>query len=118
MNPICGNPLIKLRNYGSSLLTSVDIEYGVNGGAIHTYTWTGSLSFLQEEEVELPALNSWSGDKDIFEVRLKNPNGLADEYEDNNYMESSFTPVPVYQNTFAVWTQTNLANETGFFNPV
>ena len=114
MNPICGNPLIKLRNYGSSLLTSVDIEYGVNGGAIHTYKWTGSLSFLQEEEVELPALNSWSGDKDIFEVRLKNPNGLADEYEDNNYMESSFTPVPVYQSTFAVWTQTNLANETSW----
>ena len=49
MNPICGNPLIKIRNYGSSILTSVDIEYGVEGGVSHTYTWTGNLLFLQEE---------------------------------------------------------------------
>ena len=112
MNPICGNPLIKIRNYGASTLTSVDIEYAVKGGSIHTYTWTGNLLFLQEEEVELPALNSWTGTDNIFEVRLKNPNGISDEYEDNNFMQTSFQPAPVYQNTFAVWTQTNLVNET------
>ena len=57
-------------------------------------------------------MNSWTGTKDIFEVRLVNANGINDDYQDNNFMQSEFESVPVYQNTFAVWTQTNLVNET------
>ncbi|MBE50405.1 MAG: hypothetical protein CMP51_01810 [Flavobacteriales bacterium] len=114
MNPICGKPLIKIRNYGKDPLSSVDIEYGVLGGTTHTYKWTGSLLFLQEEEVELPALSGWQGSKNVFEVKLSKPNGLADEYLDNNNMLSEFQHAPTYQNIFAVWTQTNLVNETSW----
>ena len=106
-NPICGKPLIKIRNYGSDPLTSVVIEYGVEGGMIHTYTWNGSLVFLEEEEVELPLSENWGGTKDIFQVSLSNPNGQSDEYLDNNIMMSPFEHVPQYEEKFAVWTQTN-----------
>ena len=71
MNPICGKPLIKVRNYGKDPLTSIDINYGVIGGAVHTYKWNGNLNFLQEEEVELPALSSWQGSQNVFEAFLK-----------------------------------------------
>ena len=106
-NPICGKPLIKIRNYGSDPLTSVVIEYGVEGGVIHTYTWNGSLVFLEEEEVELPLLQNWGGTKDVFQVSLSNPNGQSDEYLDNNIMGTPFAHVPQYEEKFAVWTQTN-----------
>ena len=106
-NPICGNPLIKIRNYGSAPLTTLEIEYKVVGGSVHTYNWSGNLAFLETEEVELPNLNNWSGAANIFEVTLKNPNGQTDDYDANNSMQSEFEMVPEYPETFALWVQTN-----------
>ncbi|MDC0249676.1 peptide-N-glycosidase F-related protein [Flavobacteriales bacterium] len=106
-NPVCGKPLIKIRNYGSTPLTQLEIEYKVLGGTINTYSWTGNLAFLETEEVELPSLNSWSGSDNIFEVKLKNPNGQPDDYNENNSMKSEFETVPEYPETFAVWLGTN-----------
>ena len=106
-NPTCGKPLIEIRNYGSSTLNNLEIVYGIKGGATHTFNWSGALGFLEKEQIELPLLDNWYGTKDIFYVQLKNPNGLADDYDANNYMESPFVHVPQYQNKFAVWTQIN-----------
>ena len=106
-NPTCGKPLIEIRNYGSSILNNVEIIYGIKGGSIHTFNWSGSLEFLESEQVELPLLDNWYGTKDVFYVQLKNPNGQTDDYDDNNYMQSSFDHVPQYQNKIAVWTQIN-----------
>ena len=106
-NPICGKPLITIRNYGSSPLTTLDIEYKVVGGSVHTFNWTGNLSFLETQEVELPNLTNWAGSENTFEVTLKNPNGQADDYLANNTMQSEFEYVPEYPETFALWVGTN-----------
>ena len=106
-NPICGKPLITIRNYGSSPLTTLDIEYKVVGGSIHSYSWTGNLAFLETEEVELPNLSNWSGSNNTFEVSLSNPNGQADEYVANNIMQSEFEYVPEYPETFVLFVNTN-----------
>lgn len=106
-NPTCGKPLIEIRNYGSTTLNTLEIEYGIIGGSLHTYNWSGSLEFLETQEVELPLLTNWHGTKDIFYVKLNNPNGQADDYDVNNYMETVFEHVPQYQNKFAVWTTLN-----------
>ena len=106
-NPICGKPLITIRNYGSSPLTTLDIEYKVMGGSIHTYSWTGNLEFLETEEVELPNLSNWSGSENTFEVILSNPNGQVDDYTANNTMQSEFENAPEYPETFALWFGTN-----------
>lgn len=106
-NPICGKPLIKIRNYGSSPLTTLEIEYNVVGGNTHTFNWSGNLSFLETEEIELPELDSWAGSKKVFEVLLKNPNGQNDDYNNNNYMQSEFEYVPEYPETFVLWMGTN-----------
>ena len=89
-NPICGKPLITIGNYGSNPLNSLDIIYKVVGGTSHTYSWTGNLAFLETEEVELPNLTNWSGSENTFEVILSNPNGQADDYAENNTMQSDF----------------------------
>lgn len=106
-NPICGKPLIKIRNYGSAALTSLEIEYNVVGGNIHTFNWSGNLAFLETEEIELPELENWAGSKKMFEVVLKNPNGQNDDYNDNNYMQTEFEHVPEYPETFVLWLGTN-----------
>ena len=106
-NPICGKPLIVIKNYGSAPLTTLDIEYSVAGGTINTFSWAGNLAFNETEEVELPNLTNWSGNANIFEVTLKNPNGQADDYNENNSMESEFELVPEYPESFALWFQTN-----------
>ena len=106
-NPTCGKPLIEIRNYGSTTLNTLEIEYGIIGGSLHTYNWSGSLEFLETQEVELPLLTNWYGTKDIFYVKLNNPNGQADDYDINNYMQTVFEHVPQYQNKFAVWTTIN-----------
>ena len=106
-NPICGKPLITIGNYGSSPLTTLDIEYKVVGGSIHTYNWIGNLAFLETEEVELPNLSNWAGSENTFEVILSNPNGVSDDYTENNTMKSEFEHVPEYPETFALWVGTN-----------
>jgi len=106
-NPICGKPLIEIRNYGSAPLTTLEIEYKVVGGGLNTYNWTGNLEFLETEEVELPNLTNWSGNANVFEVTLKNPNGQADDYEENKSMQSEFELVAEYPESFALWFETN-----------
>ena len=106
-NPICGKPLITIRNYGGSPLTTLDIEYKVVGGNSHTYNWVGNLAFLETEDIELPNLTSWQGSKNKFEVILSNPNGQVDDYLENNTMKSEFENVPEYPETFALWVGTN-----------
>jgi len=106
-NPICGRPLIEIRNYGSAPLTTLDIEYKVAGGTINTFNWVGNLDFNETEEVELPNLTNWSGEANVFEVTLKNPNGQADDYDENNSMQSEFELVAEYPQSFALWFQTN-----------
>ena len=106
-NPICGKPLIVIKNYGSTPLTTLDIEYSVAGGTINTFSWVGNLAFNETEKVELPSLTNWSGNANIFEVTLKKPNGQADDYDDNNSMQSEFELVAEYPESFALWFQTN-----------
>ena len=106
-NPICGKPLITIRNYGSSPLTTLDIEYKVVGGSIHTYNWTGNLAFLETEDVELPNLSNWAGSENTFEVILSNPNGQIDDYTANNTMQSEFEQVPEYPENFVLFVNTN-----------
>ena len=60
INPICGNPIIEIKNTGSNTLKSLVISYGLENGEMAEYKWNGSLEFLQTEEVLLPIPN-WKG---------------------------------------------------------
>lgn len=105
-NPTCDKPTIKIRNSGSEVLTSLDIEYGVEGGNMQTYQWTGNLKFMQEEEVTLSQLIQHTSNP-TFIVTLSNPNGENDEHPDNDSMRSSFENVPTYKSSFIIRLKTN-----------
>ena len=109
-NPICNNPKIRIKNTGSSSLTSLNIAYGPMGGNTGNFNWTGNLAFLETAMVDLPAFNwgSWSPPH-YFEVTASNPNGGADQYAFNNTYRAPFSIPPRYDNQFVVWFKTNNA---------
>ena len=123
-NPICGSPVIRIRNTGAADLEFLKIRYGVEGGASNTFTWDGNLSFLDETLVTLPPFNNngmWNSNSQIFYAEIIDS---ADEYEFNNYMESEFEltedfgPYDYYvfsllTNNEAVQTSNTLKDENG-----
>lgn len=50
-------PTIKIQNLGLDPLTSLDVEYSVNGETPEIYTWSGNLTSLLIEEIELPEVS-------------------------------------------------------------
>ncbi|MBL4651379.1 MAG: T9SS type A sorting domain-containing protein [Flavobacteriales bacterium] len=118
-NPICGKPIIRIKNGGSATLTTATITYGAQGSSKLNYQWTGSLGFLEEAEIELP-VNAWAnwaqGDvSGVFEAEISNPNGVADENSSNNKQFSYYETPPVWSSDFYIWYQSNnAASETSY----
>ena len=115
--PMCSKPKVLITNNGSTTLTSLDIVYSVDGISPKTYTWTGSLKFLETKEVELPALDATSmvTQNGEFQVTISNPNGGTDEYANNNEESSTFKIVPQIGTDVVIRMQTNLVgNETSW----
>ncbi|MFK8038266.1 MAG: LamG-like jellyroll fold domain-containing protein [Crocinitomicaceae bacterium] len=112
-NSICANPTIMIKNTGSTTLTSLTINYWINNGIVESYTWTGNLDFLEQEEVELPSPASlWasaSTSNNTFNVEIKEPNSSTDEYVFNNKYQSSFEVTDILPYYFYMYFRTNNA---------
>jgi hypothetical protein len=93
---ICGSsvtPIVTLRNYGSTTLTSVTIVSNVDGGASSNFNWSGSLSAGATTNVTLPVISPSAG-AHTFNASTSNPNGTTDGNAGNNASSTSFTMVP------------------------
>jgi hypothetical protein len=77
-------PEVTVRNNGSDVLTTMDIHYTVNGEDPVVYNWTGNLGFLESETVLLPEADFAVLEENQLVITLENPNGIADEYVQNN----------------------------------
>lgn len=98
-NPVCGQPVVKVKNYGSTAITSIRFEYGVEGEVLSNYTWAGDLASLNETVISLPslpALNDATG-KGVFIVKIINVNNADDEESNNNELKSGFSPAPKWE---------------------
>ncbi|MEZ4938409.1 MAG: LamG-like jellyroll fold domain-containing protein [Crocinitomicaceae bacterium] len=121
LNPICANPKVRIRNTGATELNSLVIEYWINNDQNHqTYTWLGSMDFMEEELVELPSPSSlWDGiagqTESKFHVLISQPNGGTDEYSFNNHTTSVFEIPEVLPSDFIFRLKTNnIAAETSY----
>ncbi|HMN32545.1 MAG TPA: T9SS type A sorting domain-containing protein, partial [Chitinophagaceae bacterium] len=114
-NPICSSPLVTIRNNGSTPLTSLQIDYWVNGNPNHeTYTWNGNLEFMESADVSLPfSDNLWSAvsgpNDNQFHVEISSPNQGADMYQFNNQFSSIFNITNIVPADFILWFKTNSA---------
>ena len=109
-NPICYDPVIVLRNAGSTDLTSVTITYGVSGGQSYFHTWNGTLKHMEMVDVHLPIGDAsiWNGDgTNRFMVSVSAPNGGADQNPVNDSYTTKFTLPEVYPENFVLYYKTN-----------
>lgn len=96
-------PQVKIRNNGSDALTSLDINYSMNGGEVTTYEWTGNLGFLESETILLSEITFTVNPVNSLEVSLESPNGQTDEYPLNNVQEIAIQKAPLGESTMVVY---------------
>lgn len=116
-NPICNNPVIVIKNYGSAPLTSATIHYGIKGGVQQTYNWSGNLNFNASETVTLGNLvwGSSTATPDVFEAWISSPNGIPDEYAYNDTLRSQTAFTIQMPSQFALlWKTNSAASETTY----
>ena len=88
IKPQCGfdfSPSVNIQNVGSDDLTSLNISYSVNGGTSQNYTWTGSLSSLENETIELPEISYTNEDVNTVTIIIED-----DDNNSNNTITSNF----------------------------
>ncbi len=107
-NPVCSNPLIVIRNDGTTPLTSATITYGVEGSPPATFQWTGNLNFLDTAQVQLGSFFAPSqATSNKFTATISNPNGGADENPQNDAATSTFAFPPQYPQELVIEVKTN-----------
>ncbi len=106
LNPICGDPLILIRNSGSEPLTSVEVRYQIDGGDPQRYHWRGIIPSQRDAAISL--LGSWGAiEGHTFEVTLSSPDSAMDEYPADNSMTSIIAATPEYPTQFVLAFRTN-----------
>jgi len=120
-NPAGDKPVVKVRNTGSSTITTMDFEYGVNGFGTEIFNWSGNIAPQEEAEITLTALAAFSeislneeeGELE-FEVEIISVNGDEDEEETNNYLSSKFESAPFWPSELVLDLKTGTKVANGF----
>ncbi|TNE54448.1 MAG: T9SS type A sorting domain-containing protein [Bacteroidetes bacterium] len=92
----CGgsyDPVVTIKNYGSTTVTSMTISYNVDGGTPVNYNWTGSLASNAQTDVTLSSYSGTSGSH-TFNVSVSSPNSSTDAYSANDASSLSYTATP------------------------
>jgi len=76
-------PQVVIQNYGSQPLTSLNIDYEING-TTGSMPWSGNLAFYESATVSLGAISFTPDADNILNVTTSSPNGVTDENSQNN----------------------------------
>ncbi len=111
-NPICANPVIAVQNTGAETISSLEIAYWLNDASEkQTYTWTGTIDFLDTVHLNLPIGTLWLEgllpENNQFRAEILSVNGSTDDYAANNYQSHYFLLADVLQNEFIIEFRTN-----------
>jgi len=82
-------PEVVLKNYGSNALSSVTINYQVDGATAQSISWSGSLATGSTTNVTLPSVSFGQGSH-TFTAYTSNPNGTTDTNSANDSRSNSF----------------------------
>ena len=116
-NPHTGDPLISVRNEGSSTITSIKFQYGLVGSPLAERTWSGSIASLQSSIISLPdiaALKAATGSNNSFTVKILEVNGQADADPTNNELSSQFVAPQSWPAKITIRFKTNRSVFNGF----
>lgn len=104
-------PIVTIKNLGSLTITTLTINYNVDGGTNQTYNWTGSLATNASTNVTLPSMTVSAG-AHTFNASTSNPNGGVDGNTSNDGASGSFTTVVANDYVTLVINTDNYGSET------
>ncbi len=81
---------VSVTNFGTSALTSLDINYKIDNGTVATYNWTGSIASQQTQSVNVGNISVPAGVV-ILKVWTSNPNGATDLTNTNDTIFTTLT---------------------------
>ncbi len=82
-------PSFTFLNKGTTTVSSIDLEYTIDGINPITFTWSGSVASGATATASLPSSAVTNGSH-LLTIRALNINGAADEIDLNNIIEGSF----------------------------
>jgi len=86
-----GVPVVVIKNYGKTNLTSVKINYQLDGaGAVTIFNWTGNLPRNQTATVSLAIANFGTTGNHAIRIYTTEPNGVTDEDISNDSQTKNF----------------------------
>jgi hypothetical protein len=111
-NPICGNPVVVIKNTGAATIHSISLQYGVVGQTLQSFIISGmSLAPSKDTTIMLPDLSALTtliaGSINKFVVTIQQVNESTDGYAINNSMQSSFVAAPDWPAQFALIIKSN-----------
>ena len=95
--PVAFDKSVALYNRGTSTLTSVSLNYNMNGGTNQTYIWNGSLDPNKSVLVTLPNTVAYG----TLNVNFTTTNLGTDQRTDNNAASATFTSPAIPTNYYA-----------------
>jgi len=104
-------PIVTVRNNGNNTVTSFDLNFQVNGGAVVTESWTGSIGPLEKAEVNLPDYTFTPEADNALTIYTNNPNSDTDEYPKNDTLDMNITAAPATTFTIVLFLKTDNAPE-------
>ena len=113
----CGpnlHPIVKVNNRGLNSITSMTIDYEVDGSTIST-NWSGFIAENGITEIELEMTTLAEGEYEI-NAEIIDVNGFTDNNDFNNTTTSSLTQTSLDSSWFEVIIQPdNYASETSYY---
>ncbi|HWN88195.1 MAG TPA: M43 family zinc metalloprotease [Chitinophagaceae bacterium] len=89
-------PVVVIKNYGKINLTSVKINYQVDGGPVTIFNWTGNLARNQTASVTLATANLGAIGNHTINVFTTLPNNVTDQDPSNDGLVKSYTVSQVF----------------------
>ena len=90
---LCGTTTdleMTFRNFGSVNLTSLDIDYTINGIPGATYNWTGNMLPAETQTISITGVSFTPQAVNNVVFTVSNPNGQVDQNSSNNGSTNSF----------------------------
>jgi len=87
------SPEIVFKNKGNVILTSLMLNYQMDEGNVYSETWTGSLAYNETESYIFAPVMLPKGDH-VFKAYTSEPNGVPDQYPDNDTLQKEFYVAP------------------------
>ncbi|MDZ4846466.1 MAG: Omp28-related outer membrane protein [Chitinophagales bacterium] len=105
---VCGfttAPIVTIKNFGSQSLTSLNIDYSINGSPVKTKNWTGDIAPIGQVEVALDAINYFPEATNTITITTSMPNGNADANTSDDILLSDFATAADASNTVTMALQ-------------